>query len=230
MRRNFHFFLRLRSRLLWPLLMLQTITPHALSSPTMPLVSEPGRRPKPQYISAMEHLFPFRGGAGPRHAPTFFCAATLHDSLFWEAQVGTWDTKLTKHLVSLQWGQLVPWQCRWPCSATRWTTRSCISWQSRKRGISCLHNFRPRRGGEATRNLRIRAEGSHLRLQERASNLSRCDGPLSSLGCFPGSHPMHAGKRSRICSSQNRNKWVRQYLGEWKIRRIVKVDSRIVLT
>lgn len=146
MQRNFHFFLRLRSRLLWPLLMLQTITPHALSSPTMPLVSEPGRRPKPQYISAMEHLFPFRGGAGPRHAPTFFCAATLHDSLFWEAQVGTWDTKLTKHLVSLQWGQLVPWQCRWPCSATRWTTRSCISWQSRKRGISCLHNFRPRRG------------------------------------------------------------------------------------
>lgn len=84
-------------------------------------------------------------------------------------------------------------------------------------------------GSEATRNLRIRAEGSHLRLQERASNLSRCDGPLSSLGCFPGSHPMHAGKRSRICSSQNRNKWVRQYLGEWKIRRIVKVDSRIVL-
>lgn len=58
--------------------------------PTMSLVSTLGSRPKPQYISVMEHLFPFRGGAGPQHAPsTFFCPATLHDSLFWEAQVGT---------------------------------------------------------------------------------------------------------------------------------------------
>ncbi len=82
----------------------------------------------------------FQGGAGAQHAPTFFCPATLHDSLFWEAQVGTWDTKLTKHLVSLQWGHLVPWQCRWPRNATRWTTLRCISWQSRRRGNSCLHN------------------------------------------------------------------------------------------
>lgn len=79
--------------------------------------------------------------SGPQHAPTFFCPATLYDSLFWEAQVGTWDTKLTKHSLSLQWGQLVPWECRWPCNATRWTTLRHISWQSAKRGISCLHNF-----------------------------------------------------------------------------------------
>lgn len=34
-------------------------------TPTAPLVSLPGRRPKPQCISAMEHLFPFRGAPGP---------------------------------------------------------------------------------------------------------------------------------------------------------------------
>lgn len=33
--------------------------------PTMSLVSALGRHPKPQYISAMEHLFPFRGAQGP---------------------------------------------------------------------------------------------------------------------------------------------------------------------
>lgn len=67
------------------------------------------------------------GGAGPRHAPTFSYPATLHDGLFWEAQVGTRDTKLTKHSLSLWWGQLVPWQC-WPrMPLTRHT-----SWQSPK--------------------------------------------------------------------------------------------------
>lgn len=60
----------------------------------------------------------------------FSCLATLHDSLFWEAQVGTWDTELTKHSVSLQWGQLVPWQCPQPCDPARWTTPHWISWQS----------------------------------------------------------------------------------------------------
>lgn len=38
---------------------------------TMPLVSELGRGPKPQYISAVEHLFPFGGAGYP--APTCFC-------------------------------------------------------------------------------------------------------------------------------------------------------------
>lgn len=40
------------------------------SHSTMPLVSELGRGPKPQYISAMEHLFPFRGGGCICRAPT----------------------------------------------------------------------------------------------------------------------------------------------------------------
>lgn len=39
------------------------------SHSTMPLVSELGRGPKPQYISAMEHLFPFRGGGGGIQGP-----------------------------------------------------------------------------------------------------------------------------------------------------------------
>lgn len=146
------------------------------SHSTMPLVSELGRGPKPQYISAMEHLFPFRGGggvyAGPQHAPTFFCPATLHDSLFWEAQVGTWDTKLTKHSLSLQWGQLVPWECRWPCNATRWTTLRHISWQSAKRGISCLHNFIFTGGGKKSSmqslNVRLLQERVPTQITERA--------------------------------------------------------------
>ena len=84
-------------------------------------------------------------------------------------------------------------------------------------------------GSEATRHLRIWAEGSHLRLLSVHQIWAAVMDRSPVLGCFPGSHPMHAGKRSRICISQNRNKWVRQYLGEWKIWKIVKADSRIVL-
>lgn len=147
------------------------------------------------------------GGTGPQHAPTFFCPATLHDSLFWEAQVGTWDTKLTKHSVSLQWGQLVPWQCLWPCDATRWTTLRRASWQSRERGISCLHSFI---SNKATRNLYI----WDCCTRDPASDYWMCIKSellrWTSSGCFPGFCPTQAGNRSSTSSSLHGNKWVRQ--------------------
>lgn len=130
--------------------------------PTMLLVSRLGRYPKPQCISAMEHLFPFGGRGGQGRAPImfllhFFCLATLHDSLFWEAQVGTWDTKLTKHSVSLQWGQLVPWQCPWPCNPARWTTQHSLSWQSAVgKGASAACTISSSEGTKAIRTLYIR--------------------------------------------------------------------------
>lgn len=51
----------------------------------MSLVSLLGRRPKTTMHFCYGTFVSFRGGAGPQHAHTVFGAATLHDSLFWEA-------------------------------------------------------------------------------------------------------------------------------------------------
>lgn len=64
--------------------------------PTILLVSELGSHPKPKYISAMEHLFPFNGGGQWSQTCSnmflFFCPATLYESLFWESETRSWQS------------------------------------------------------------------------------------------------------------------------------------------
>ena len=153
--------------------------------PTTPLVSELGRRPKPQCISAMEHLFPFRGARGPN--------MLLHFSVL-------------PHCMTVYFGKrrLAPetqsWQSTW-ChfNEASWCHDNAAGHAALQDGqhgaaylgkvgkeASAVCTIPSSRGGKwsdtPSPNL---SGGIPPQITERASNLSRCDGPLSSFRVFP---------------------------------------------